>query len=86
VATAKIRTSDVVTRRARACRDDDCRGNDQEPRLLFANLLIVEQIVTRPGLGQHRPALGRSDLPAVLGVALSFGAAQGSAKVLLPHR
>ncbi len=62
-------------------------ASEQDPQLLFTNLLIVEQIFAWPGLGQYTvQALGRSDVPAVLGVALSFGAAQGSAKVLLPHR
>lgn len=44
--------------------------------LLFANLLIVEQIFAWPGLGLYTvQALSRSDLPAVLGVSLLFGTA-----------
>lgn len=44
--------------------------------LLFANLLIIEQIFAWPGLGLYTvQSLARSDLPAVLGVALVFGAA-----------
>ena len=43
--------------------------------LLFANLLIVESIFAWPGLGLYTvQALGSSDLPAVLGVSLVFGA------------
>jgi ABC-type dipeptide/oligopeptide/nickel transport system permease component len=44
--------------------------------LMFANLLIVEQIFAWPGVGLYTvQALSSSDLPAVLGVALLFGAA-----------
>ena len=43
--------------------------------LLFANLLIVESIFAWPGLGLYTvQALGSSDLPAVLGVSIVFGA------------
>lgn len=43
--------------------------------LLFSNLLIVESIFAWPGLGLYTvQALGSSDLPAVLGVAIAFGA------------
>ncbi|MCB0155553.1 MAG: ABC transporter permease [Anaerolineae bacterium] len=43
--------------------------------LLFANLLIIERIFAWPGLGLYTvQALGSSDLPAVLGVSLVFGA------------
>ena len=43
--------------------------------LLFANILIVERIFAWPGLGLYTvQALGSSDLPAVLGVSLIFGA------------
>ena len=42
--------------------------------LLFANLIIVEQIFGWPGLGLYlSEALSRSDLNATLGVALLFG-------------
>lgn len=44
--------------------------------LLFANLLVVEQIFAWPGLGLYTTqSLGASDLPGVLGVALVFGVA-----------
>jgi peptide/nickel transport system permease protein/dipeptide transport system permease protein len=44
--------------------------------LVFANLLIVERIFAWPGLGLYTvQSLGQSDLTAVLGVALVFGAA-----------
>ena len=43
--------------------------------LLFANLLIVERIFAWPGLGLYTvQAFDSSDLPAVLGVAVVFGA------------
>ena len=43
--------------------------------LLFSNLLIVESIFAWPGLGLYTvQALGSSDLSAVLGVAIAFGA------------
>jgi peptide/nickel transport system permease protein/dipeptide transport system permease protein len=43
--------------------------------LLFGNLLIVERVFAWPGLGLYTvQALGSSDLPAVLGVSLVFGA------------
>jgi ABC-type dipeptide/oligopeptide/nickel transport system permease component len=43
--------------------------------LLFSNHLIVESIFAWPGLGLYTvQALGSSDLPAVLGVAIAFGA------------
>lgn len=43
--------------------------------LLFANLLIVERIFAWPGLGLYTvQAFAASDLPAVLGVSLAFGA------------
>ena len=42
--------------------------------LLLANLLVVERIFAWPGLGSYTvESLGRSDLSAVLGVALVFG-------------
>jgi ABC-type dipeptide/oligopeptide/nickel transport system permease component len=42
--------------------------------LLLANLLVVERIFGWPGLGSYTvESLGRSDLSAVLGVALVFG-------------
>jgi len=42
--------------------------------LLFANVLIVEQIFAWPGLGLYTvQAFANTDLPAVLGVALTFG-------------
>jgi len=44
-------------------------------RLLFGNLLIVERIFAWPGLGLYLvQAFANSDLPAVLGVSLVFGA------------
>ncbi len=44
--------------------------------LLFATILIVEPIFSWPGLGLYTvQALGQSDLTAVLGVAIVFGAA-----------
>ena len=43
--------------------------------LLFGNLLIVERVFAWPGLGLYTvQALASSDLPAVLGVSLVFGA------------
>lgn len=43
--------------------------------LLFANLLLVERIFAWPGLGLYTvQAFASSDLPAVLGVSLAFGA------------
>ena len=43
--------------------------------LLFANLLIVERIFAWPGLGLYMvQSFAASDLPAVLGVSLVFGA------------
>lgn len=43
-------------------------------RLLFGNLLIVEQIFGWPGLGNYMvQSLASSDLPAVLGVSMVFG-------------
>ena len=43
--------------------------------LLFADLLIVERIFAWPGLGLYTvQAFASSDLPAVLGVSLVFGA------------
>jgi ABC-type dipeptide/oligopeptide/nickel transport system permease component len=43
--------------------------------LLFANLLIVERIFAWPGLGLYTvQAFASSDLPAVLGVSMVFGA------------
>ncbi len=42
--------------------------------LLLANLLVVERIFAWPGLGEYTvESLARSDLSAVLGVALVFG-------------
>lgn len=42
--------------------------------MLFANILIVEAIFAWPGVGLYiLQGLGRSDLPAVLGVSLVFG-------------
>ncbi|MEA2282510.1 MAG: peptide/nickel transport system permease protein [Solirubrobacteraceae bacterium] len=44
--------------------------------MLFATILIVEPIFSWPGLGLYTvQALGQSDLTAVLGVAVIFGAA-----------
>lgn len=43
--------------------------------LMFGNLLIVERIFSWPGLGLYTvQSFATSDLPAVLGVALVFGA------------
>jgi peptide/nickel transport system permease protein/dipeptide transport system permease protein len=43
--------------------------------LLFGNLLIVERVFAWPGLGLYTvQSFATSDLPAVLGVALVFGA------------
>ena len=43
--------------------------------MMFANILVVERIFGWPGLGLYMvQALAIPDLPAVLGVALSFGA------------
>ncbi|ROT97699.1 ABC transporter permease [Histidinibacterium lentulum] len=43
--------------------------------LMFGNLLIVERTFAWPGLGLYMvQSLASSDLPAVLGVALTFGA------------
>ncbi len=43
--------------------------------LLFANMLIVERVFAWPGLGLYTvQAFASSDLPAVLGVSLVFGA------------
>jgi peptide/nickel transport system permease protein/dipeptide transport system permease protein len=43
-------------------------------RLIFGNLLIVEQIFARPGLGLYTvQAFASADLPAVLGVSMVFG-------------
>lgn len=43
--------------------------------LLFGNMLIVERVFAWPGLGLYLvQAFGSSDLPAVLGVSLVFGA------------
>jgi len=43
--------------------------------LLFGNLLVVERVFAWPGLGLYaEQAFARSDLPAVLGVSLMFGA------------
>lgn len=43
--------------------------------LLFGNLLIVERVFAWPGLGLYLvQAFANSDLPAVLGVSLVFGA------------
>lgn len=43
--------------------------------LMFGNLLIVERIFAWPGLGLYMvQSFGASDLPAVLGIALIFGA------------
>ncbi|WP_375450726.1 ABC transporter permease [uncultured Devosia sp.] len=43
--------------------------------LLFGNLLIVERVFSWPGLGLYTvQAFATSDLPAVLGVSLIFGA------------
>jgi peptide/nickel transport system permease protein/dipeptide transport system permease protein len=43
--------------------------------LLFGNLLIVERVFAWPGLGLYMvQAFVSSDLPAVLGVSLVFGA------------
>ena len=43
--------------------------------LLFGNLLIVERVFAWPGLGLYTvQAFASSDLPAVLGVSMVFGA------------
>jgi ABC-type dipeptide/oligopeptide/nickel transport system permease component len=43
--------------------------------LLFGNLLIVERVFSWPGLGLYTvQAFASSDLPAVLGVSMVFGA------------
>jgi len=43
--------------------------------LLYGNLLIVERIFSWPGLGLYTvQSFATSDLPAVLGVAMVFGA------------
>lgn len=52
--------------------------------LLFANLLIVERIFAWPGLGLYTvQAFAASDLPAVLGVSLAFGAFYIAVNILL---
>lgn len=52
--------------------------------LLFANLLIVERIFAWPGLGLYTvQAFAASDLPAVLGVSLAFGAFYIAANILV---
>lgn len=52
--------------------------------LLFANLLIVERIFAWPGLGLYTvQAFAASDLPAVLGVSLAFGAFYISVNILI---
>lgn len=44
--------------------------------LVFGNLLVVERVFSWPGLGLYTvQAFGTADLPAILGVALVFGAA-----------
>jgi peptide/nickel transport system permease protein/dipeptide transport system permease protein len=44
-------------------------------RLLFGSLLVVERIFGWPGLGLYTvQAFASADLPAVLGVAIVFGA------------
>lgn len=51
---------------------------------VFANLLIVETLFGWPGLGLYTvQSLGRSDLPAVLGVALVFGVVYLAANTLV---
>ena len=43
--------------------------------LMYGNLLIVERVFSWPGLGLYTvQSFASSDLPAVLGVALVFGA------------
>ena len=52
--------------------------------LLFANLLIVERIFAWPGLGLYTvQAFAASDLPAVLGVSLAFGAFYIAVNILI---
>lgn len=52
--------------------------------LLFGNLLIVERIFSWPGLGLYMvQAFMSSDLPAVLGVSLVFGAIYITINVLV---
>jgi ABC-type dipeptide/oligopeptide/nickel transport system permease component len=52
--------------------------------LLFANLLIVERIFAWPGLGLDTvQAFASSDLPAVLGVSLAFGAFYITVNILI---
>ncbi|HVG48597.1 MAG TPA: ABC transporter permease [Rubellimicrobium sp.] len=52
--------------------------------LLFANLLIVERIFAWPGLGLYTvQAFASSDLPAVLGVSLAFGAFYIAVNILI---
>jgi peptide/nickel transport system permease protein/dipeptide transport system permease protein len=53
-------------------------------RLIFGNLLIVEQIFARPGLGLYTvQAFASADLPAVLGVSMVFGAFYILASILI---
>ena len=43
--------------------------------LLYGNLLIVERIFSWPGLGLYTvQSFASSDLPAILGIAMVFGA------------
>ena len=43
--------------------------------LIFGNLMIVERVFAWPGLGFYMvQAFASADLPAVLGVAMVFGA------------
>lgn len=52
--------------------------------LLFGNLLIVERVFSWPGLGFYMvQAFTSSDLPAVLGVSLVFGAIYIAVNVLV---
>ena len=52
--------------------------------LLFGNLLIVERIFAWPGLGLYAvQAFATSDLPAVIGVSLVFGAIYIVANILV---
>lgn len=52
--------------------------------LLFGNLLVVERVFGWPGLGLYAvQAFTNSDLPAVLGIALVFGAIYILANILV---
>jgi peptide/nickel transport system permease protein/dipeptide transport system permease protein len=52
--------------------------------LMFANILVVERIFGWPGLGLYMvQALAASDLPCVLGVALTFAALYSVATLVI---